>query len=133
MNRRQVYFLLAGVCLCAFSLLFPAWLSEDENTFAVWSAGYHFRYARPAVKLPDEVRPISGPEPTGTAMRVMSIHVDGLREVGQAAALFFLTLGAILVSVHRRLVAVHVVGWVCVFAGVCVLGILIVYVFFLLS
>jgi hypothetical protein len=133
MNRRQVYFLLASVCLCALSLLFPPWLYEDENTSAVRSAGYHFRYSRPTVKSPAEMRTISGLEPTGTTMRFMWIHVDGERELGQVVALFFLTLGAILLSVQRRFVAIHVVGWVCVFAGVCVLAALIFYVYFLLS
>jgi hypothetical protein len=133
MNRRQVYFLLAGVCLCALSLLFPPWLYEDENTSTVRSAGYHFRYSRPTVKWPDEMRSISGLEPTGTAVRFIWIHVDGVRELGQVVALFFLTLGAILVSVQRRFVAIYVVGWVCVFAGVCVLAALIFYLYFLLS
>jgi hypothetical protein len=85
------------------------------------------------VKSPDEVRTISGLEPTGTTMRFMWIHVDEVRELGQVVALFFLTLGAILVSVQRRFVAIQVVGWVCVFAGVCVLAALILYVYFLLS
>jgi hypothetical protein len=85
------------------------------------------------MKPPDEMRTISGLESTGTTMRIISIHVDGLRELGQVVALFFLTFGAILVSVQRQFVAIHVVGWVCVFAGVCALAVLIFYVYFLLS
>jgi hypothetical protein len=85
------------------------------------------------VKLPDEVGTISGLEPTGNTMRIIRIHVDGVRELAQAVALFFLTLGAILVSVKRRLAAIHIVGWFCVFAGACVLAILIFYVNLLLS
>jgi hypothetical protein len=74
-----------------------------------------------------------GYERTGNTMHVMWIHVDGVRELGQAVALLFLTLGAILVSVQRRLVTIYIAGWVCVFAGVCVLTFLIFYVSLVLS
>ena len=133
MNRRQVYLLLAGVCLCALSLLFPPWLYEDESTLGVGSAGYHFRYSHPTVKMPDETRTTFDLEPTGTSMRFMRIHVDGVRELGQVVALFFLTFGAMLVSVQRRFVAIHVVGWICVLVGVCVLAVLTFYSYFLLA
>ena len=132
MNRRQVYFLLGGVCLFALSWFFPAWIYVDENT-AVSSAGYHFRYSRPPLKLPNQMPATIGYEPTGNTMHVMWIQVDGVRELGQAVALLFLTLGAILVSVQRRLVTIHIVGWVCVFAGVCVLTFLVFYVSLVLS
>jgi hypothetical protein len=133
MNSRQVHFLLAGICLCALSWLFPAWLYEDEKGSAVSSAGYHFRYSRPPLKMPDQMVAISALEPTGNTMRLMSIHVDGVRELGQTVAVVLFTLGSILISVQRRFVGIHLFGWVCVFAGVCVLALLTFYMFFLLS
>jgi len=132
MNRRQLYILLIGVFVFTLSELFPAWLYEDENTSVRRSAGYHFLLTPPQVKSPTEMRKIFNLKETDST-RFMWVHRDGIRVLGQRLSILFLTVGAVLISLNRRILVVYIFGWLCLCLGVGMVALLIFHVFFLLS
>jgi len=132
MNRRQLYILLIGVFVFTLSELFPAWLYEDENTSVRRSAGYHFLLTPPQVKSPTEMRKIFNLKETDST-RSMWVHRDGIRVLGQRLSILFLTVGAVLISLNRRILVVYIFGWLCLCLGVGMVALLIFHVFFLLS
>ena len=132
MNRKQLYILLFGAGLMIVSELFPAWVYEDENTSVRRSAGYHFRFAPPKLQSDDQMRKIfrlNRSDPT----KLMWVHIDGICELGQRLAIPLLTIGAVLVSFNRRILAIYIFGWLCICAGAGVVALLIFHRFILLS
>jgi hypothetical protein len=63
----------------------------------------------------------------------MWVHIDGICELGQRVAIPLLTIGGILVSFNRRILAIYVFGWLCLCAGVGVVALLVFHRFILLS
>jgi hypothetical protein len=132
MNRKQLYILLIGAAVMIVSELFPAWVYEDENTSVRRSAGYHFRFAPPKLQPPDQMRKIFGLSRTDPT-KFMWVHIDGICQLEQRVAIPLLTIGGILVSFNRRILAIYVFGWLFLCAGVGIVALLVFHRFILLS
>ena len=132
MNRKQLCILLIGAGLFTVSELFPRWVYEDETTSVRRSAGYHFRFDPPKLKSPDEMRKIFELKPHDPT-KFMWVHIDGACELGQRLAIPLLTIGAVLVTFNRRILAVYIFGWLCLCVGVGVVALLIFHIFILLA
>ena len=109
------------IALFAASELFPPWQYEDEGTSGVRPAGYHHLYSPPKVKSAQEMKAIFS-YPNQETPCCVWVRKDQLRLDAQRIALFFLTLGALLIQVRHGSSPLSAIGGVMAFIGLIFLG-----------
>lgn len=102
MNPKQRKVLIVAIILLFLAELFPPWLYKNSQASSQYSAGYHFIFSpKPKVKSNDEMRRMFSIS-SDAYPSLFAVDKDLGRRYGQWLALFFLTIGLLVVLIEKK-------------------------------